>query len=282
MKVIKTIKDMKLASAEARGEGLTVVLVPTMGFLHEGHIELLNRGREEGHFLVMSLFVNPTQFGKNEDLDSYPMDIEGDLKKAEEAGVDIVFMPDAGEIYPEGFQTYVDVTELSKQLCGASREGHFRGVATVVTKLFNIVSPHKAVFGMKDFQQLTIIKRMVEDMAMDVEIVEEETVREEDGLAMSSRNSYLSESQRKAASVIPRSLNEAKNAVELGEKDALKLAKSIKKSIESEAEAVLEYVSITDPHTLAEVSEISGPALIALAVKIGPARLIDNCLVNIK
>lgn len=286
MKTVTTIKEMKLISAEARGEGLTVVLVPTMGFLHDGHIELLNRGREEGHFLVMSLFVNPTQFGENEDLDTYPADIEGDLEKAKSAGVDVVFMPNKDEMYPEGFQTYVEVDDLPDYLCGTNRPGHFRGVATVVTKLFNIVRPHKAVFGTKDFQQLAIIKKMIEDSSINVKIIEAETVREEDGLAMSSRNSYLSKAEREAAAVIPRALNEAKNAIELGEKNSKKIIKKLIKNIEAESMAVVEYVNICDPRSLIDVKKIEDTVLVAVAVKIGSTRLIDNCvtekLLNLK
>ncbi len=289
MNVVTTIKEMKLISNEARGEGLTVVLVPTMGFLHDGHIELLNRGREEGHFLVMSLFVNPTQFNDSGDLDSYPTDIEGDLKKARAAGVDVVFMPTKEEIYPpstpgsNGFQTSVEVRELGKNLCGASREGHFRGVATVVTKLFNIVDPHKAVFGIKDFQQLRIIEQLVSDLSMDVEIIREETVREEDGLAMSSRNKRLSKSQRESAKAIPEALKEAVDIINSGTTDSSVIIGQIKNTIEKSPDVQIDYIKVCDTLTLQDIEDIKDAkkaALIAVAVNIGNTRLIDNCLID--
>lgn len=289
MKTITTIKEMKLISGEARGEGLTVVLVPTMGFLHDGHIELLNRGREEGHFLVMSLFVNPTQFNDSGDLDSYPTDVEGDLEKAKAAGVDVVFMPTKEEMYPHkdpnshasnDFQTTVEVTKLSKNLCGASREGHFHGVATVVTKLFNIVSPHKAVFGIKDFQQLRIIEQLVSDLAMDVKIIREETVREEDGLAMSSRNKRLTEAQRESAKVIPDALKGAVDAINSGTTESSVIIEKITRTIEKSPEAEIDYIKVCNPKTLEDIQNIKNTALIAVAVNIGKVRLIDNCLIN--
>lgn len=197
MRVIKNVKEMQEASIASRSKGAAVVLVPTMGFLHDGHRALLKRGRAEGGLLVLSIFVNPSQFGPKEDLSAYPRDIETDLRMAEEEGVDIAFVPEAKEIYPEGYRTWVDVEGLSDRLCGASRPGHFRGVATVVLKLFNAVLPDKTVFGWKDFQQLCIIKRMASDLGLRVEIIGVDTVRDPDGLAMSSRNSYLTRRREK-------------------------------------------------------------------------------------
>ena len=276
IRVISKVREMQGASVAARARGQEVVLVPTMGFLHDGHRELLRRGRALGDLLVLSVFVNPAQFGPKEDLGAYPRDLEGDLKMAAEEGVDIAFVPTAGEMYPEGYQSYVDVEELSRHLCGASRPGHFRGVATVVLKLLNTVLPHKAVFGRKDFQQLRVIERMVEDLDMPVEIIGVETVREGDGLAMSSRNSYLSADERRAASVIPAALKEAREAAAGGERDCRVIVEEVKKIIEKERLAVIDYIKVSSGATLEEIDRIEGDALLFLAVKIGRARLIDN------
>ncbi len=278
MNVIEGVAEMQAWSGEARAKGERIVLVPTMGFLHEGHRELLRIGKKEarGGRLVLSIFVNPAQFGPREDYRAYPRDIKRDLKIAGEEGVDAVFAPKAEEMYPAGYQTYVEVEELSKHLCGRSRPGHFRGVATVVLKLFNVVKPHTAVFGKKDYQQLTIIKRLSKDLDLEVEIIGAETVRENDGLAMSSRNSYLGPEERKAASVIPRALDEAEALFSAGVKEGAEIRDKMKKIIEKEPLAVIEYIEVCDPDTLEGVGRITGSALAALAVRVGGARLIDN------
>ncbi len=276
MKVIENVKEMQVFAENARARGQKIVLVPTMGFLHDGHRELLKTGRGLGDILVLSIFVNPTQFGPKEDFKTYPRDFEKDFRIAEECGVDCIFAPRAGEMYPEGYQTFVEVTEASKNLCGESRPGHFRGVATVVLKLFNIVMPHKAIFGKKDYQQLVVIKRLAEDLNLGVEIIGAETVREPDGLAMSSRNSYLTEAERKAARCIPDALKEAEKGFLKGERDSGAVIGTVKKIIEKEPSAVVEYVKVCDKDTLADLGRIEESALLAVAVKIGRARLIDN------
>jgi pantoate--beta-alanine ligase len=280
MKVVEDIGEMKNISRETHNLGLTVVLVPTMGYLHEGHMELIKKASTIGDMLVVSIFVNQAQFGPEEDFSSYPRDIERDLKMAEEAGVGVVFHPPAEKMYPEAYQTFVEVEGLSKNLCGASRPGHFRAVATVVSKLFNIVRPDRAVFGFKDYQQFLVIKKMVEDLNMDVEIVPFETVREADGLAMSSRNSYLNTREREAALSIPRSLDAAQRAFSRGERRSEKVIEKVKKIIENEPLAVIDYVKVCDPVTLSALDRIEDRALLALAVRIGKARLIDNCILS--
>lgn len=280
MRVIKAIEEMKGFSSARAAEGKSVVLVPTMGSLHQGHLELLKKGRGLGHALVMSIFVNPLQFGPKEDYNGYPRDMERDLRIAGEAGVDAVFAPESSEIYPEGHDTFVDVEGLSKRLCGVSRPVHFRGVATVVLKLFNIVRPQKAVFGKKDFQQLLIIRKMVRDLNLDIEIVPVDTVRESDGLAMSSRNAYLNPVERKAAAAIPAALRAAKDAYSRGERNPSAIVRDMKKIIENEGPAVIEYITVCDPFTLKDVSIIGRGALVAVAVRLGAARLIDNILLQ--
>lgn len=282
MNVIESVAGMRGWSSEARAEGVRIVLVPTMGFLHDGHRELLRIGKKEarGGKLVLSIFINPAQFGPKEDFRTYPRDIDRDLLIAGEEGVDVVFAPNAGEMYPAGYETYVDVERLSKYLCGRSRPGHFRGVATVVLKLFNVVRPDAAVFGKKDYQQLTIIKRMTKDLDIDIEIIGAETVREQDGLAMSSRNSYLGPRERLAAVVIPRALFEAEALFSAGVREGAEIMDKMKKIIEKEPLAVVEYIEVCDPDTLQVVSRITGSVLVALAVRIGKARLIDNRVLN--
>lgn len=280
MRVIKAIEEMKGFSSARAAEGRSVVLAPTMGSLHQGHLELLKKGRGLGHALVMSIFVNPLQFGPKEDYNGYPRDMERDLRIAGEADVDAVFAPESSEIYPEGHDTFVDVEGLSKRLCGVSRPGHFRGVATIVLKLFNIVRPQKAVFGKKDFQQLLIIRKMVRDLNLDIEIVPVDTVRESDGLAMSSRNAYLNPAERKAAAAIPASLRAAKDAYSRGERNPSAIMEDMKKIIENEGPAVIEYITVCDPFTLKDVSSIVRGALVAVAVRLGAARLIDNILLQ--
>ena len=289
MRVVCGIDEMRRSSADAFGEGAAVVLVPTMGSLHRGHMALVDRAREEagdGGLVVMSIFVNPVQFGEGEDYSSYPRPIEEDLKMAEEAGVDIVFTPRPEEVYPGGYATYVTVEgRLTDCLCGASRPDHFRGVATVVAKLFNMVRPDKAVFGLKDFQQLLVIRRLAGDLDLAVEIIGVETVREADGLAVSSRNAYLNSSEREAAARLPVALEAARRALDGGEHGAAELREVVKKTVEAGGGAVVEYpvveyIEIRDPVTLEEVSRVEGRALLALAVRIGKARLIDNTILE--
>ena len=279
MKIIETVGEMKAASASMRARGRSIALVPTMGCLHRGHRELMRVARQAADEVVLSIFVNPAQFGPNEDYSAYPRETAGDIETARAEGVDIVFAPTAEEVYPEGFSTFVEVEGPSRGLCGASRPGHFRGVATVVLKLFNVVRPDRAVFGRKDYQQLKVIERMVTDLDLDVEIIPVDTVRDPDGLATSSRNRYLSPAQRKAALVIPRSLEAAAALWSSGERDPAAIVEKMKKIIEVEPEAVVEYVEVRHPETLEPVKR-PGPegALVALAVRVGPARLIDNRL----
>jgi pantoate--beta-alanine ligase len=286
MKVIKDVGEMREFSAAASRRGFSPVLVPTMGFLHDGHRELLRVGRENCALpggkrpLVLSIFVNPSQFGPSEDFSTYPRDLERDLDIARSEGVDVVFAPLPEGMYPEGFQTHVEVTELSAPLCGRLRPGHFRGVATVVLKLFNIVSPAIAIFGRKDYQQLLVIKRMVEDLNVGVDIIGVDTVREPDGLAMSSRNAYLDTNERRAALCVPRALDAALEAFRGGEAAAAAIVEKMKKIIEKEPSAVIEYIDIRDASTLAPVERVEREALVALAVRIGKTRLIDNCVLS--
>lgn len=259
--------------------GRTVGLVPTMGALHDGHLSLVRMARDENDILVVSIYVNPAQFAPSEDLSKYPRDIEGDTEKLKREGVDILFLPDDSLMYPKGYSTFVEVEGISGKLCGLFRPGHFRGVATVVTKLFNIVSPGKAYFGQKDFQQTIVIKRLVKDLDMEIEIVVCPTVREADGLAMSSRNTYLSKEERAAASVIYRSLSEAKEAIKSGIIKTREIRKLMKEKLRSEPlVSEVQYSSVYDPESLEELEDIEGDVLLAVAVKIGNTRLIDNML----
>ncbi len=264
-------------------EGKRVGLVPTMGFLHEGHKSLMDRARKENDIVVASVFVNPTQFGPNEDLESYPRDIEHDKKIMQSAGVDFVFYPEVEEMYPSGYATYVDVEgTITKRLCGASRKGHFRGVATVVTKLFNLCVPDRAYFGMKDAQQVSVIERMVEDMNIDIEIVPCPIVRESDGLAMSSRNTYLSETQRQDALVLKRSLDHAREMIESGQRDANTVYEEMKGMIEKFDYARIDYIELVDARTLEPIEKLAGDVLIALAVWFGKSKLLDNVRLEVK
>jgi pantoate--beta-alanine ligase len=251
-----------------------------MGFLHEGHLTLLREGRKRSDCLVLSIFVNPTQFGPGEDLDAYPRDTEKDLELAEKEGVNIVFMPDSDELYGKNFQTYVELEKLPHYLCGVSRPIHFRGVATVVTKLFNIVRPHTAIFGQKDFQQLAIIRQMVLDLNFDIEIIGVPTVREDDGLAMSSRNAYLTTDQRSSAICLFKALLNASSMVKSGEKKASVIIKKTIEYIDAYNDTRIDYVTLCDPVTLEDVDSIDGPVLMALAVFIGKTRLIDNMVLD--
>jgi pantoate--beta-alanine ligase len=280
IEVINTIKEMQEYSDGLRRKSRTIAFVPTMGFLHEGHLSLMRQGKKHGDELVVSIFVNPTQFGPGEDLETYPRDMERDLKLTREEGVNVVFSPDAEELYPDKFQTYVNLEKLPNHLCGISRPHFFRGVATVVTKLFNIVKPHYAVFGQKDYQQLAVIRQMVRDLNMDIEIIGVPTVREPDGLAMSSRNAYLKPEQRPSALTLYKSLNQAQELLESGGKDAEKIIHFLSDLITSYPDTEIDYISICDPETLVDMKTIDRPALLALAVKVGKTRLIDNGILN--
>lgn len=280
MEIIHNISSMQAFSERKRMEGMLIGLVPTMGALHEGHLSLIREAKRQTDIIIVSIFVNPTQFGPHEDYSSYPRDLKGDTEKVKSAGGDIIFAPSSEEMYPHGYLTYVNVEGVTEPLCGLSRPGHFRGVATVVTKLFNIVKPHKAFFGQKDYQQSVVIKRMVKDLNIDIDIVLLPTVREPDGLAMSSRNSYLSEEERKAATILYKSLMTASEMVKDGKRDVKRIYFEIKRMIEKEPLAVIDYIAITDPETLQNINEIEEKALIALSVRIGRTRLIDNILIE--
>jgi pantoate--beta-alanine ligase len=276
MRIIEDIAAMREWSEAERRAGRRIAFVPTMGFLHRGHLCLVRDAKARGDRLVVSIFVNPTQFGPGEDFSGYPRDFERDCALLESEGVDALFHPSVEEMYPRGGQTRVDVEPLSLSLCGASRPGHFRGVATVVTKLFNIVLPHLAVFGEKDYQQLQVIRRLVRDLSLGVEIVGHPIVREADGLAMSSRNAYLSEAERLAAVCLSRALCKAERLFKRGELSARALVRNALAEIEKEPLASVEYVRLCDAETLDEIAVIDDAAVLALAVRIGKARLIDN------
>jgi pantoate--beta-alanine ligase len=280
MEVIATVKEMQQRSEQLRQEVKTIAFVPTMGYLHEGHLALMREGRQRGDALVISIFVNPTQFGPGEDYERYPRDMKRDLKLAQKVGVDIVFTPSAHEMYPDGFQTAVEVKKVTKNLCGLSRPGHFRGVTTVVAKLFNIVKPHITLFGQKDYQQLVTIKRMVEDLNMDIEVIGIPTVRERDGLAMSSRNAYLSPQKRKEAASLYRALLKGETLFRQGERIVAVILNHVRGVIEGEKSAQIDYAKICDAHTLGDIEEIKGEAIIAMAVHIGKTRLIDNIILK--
>jgi pantoate--beta-alanine ligase len=280
MHIITSVKEMRERTAEARAEGNTIAFVPTMGFLHEGHASLMREGRKRGNLLVVSIFVNPAQFGAGEDFESYPRDLRRDSEIARECGVDIIFAPDAREMYPAGYQTWVNVETISLPLCGASRPGHFRGVTTVVAKLFNIVKPTFAFFGEKDYQQLAVIRRMVSDLNMDVEVVGLPTVREPDGLAMSSRNSYLSASERKSALCLSRALDAASTLFRSGEVSVARLREAVLGILGEEPEARIDYVEFRCGENLEEVERADDRTVLALAVRIGATRLIDNVIVG--
>jgi len=275
MRVVHTIAEARAVRRALPG---TWGFVPTMGYLHEGHLSLVRRARAENDRVAVSIFVNPTQFGPHEDYARYPRDLERDLRLLEPLGVDLVFVPSVEEMYPPGFQTWVIVEEVSRPLEGASRPGHFRGVATVVAKLFNILRPDRAYFGQKDAQQTVVIRRMVQDLNIPVEIVICPTVREPDGLAMSSRNTYLNPEERRAATVLFRALQAAKARYEAGERDAERLREAMREVIRAEPLARIDYVSVAHPETLQELERVEGPALLSLAVYIGTTRLIDNLM----
>ncbi len=279
MEILRTVSEVREWARRQRTAGRAIHFVPTMGYFHEGHLSLMRRANADGGAVIVSIFVNPLQFGANEDLDRYPRDFERDRLMAESVGVDAIFYPEVSEMYPPGYQTEVRVKELSKPLCGRSRLGHFEGVATVVLKLFNIVTPDRAYFGMKDYQQLRIIEQLVQDMNLPIEIVPCPIVREPDGLAMSSRNVYLTPEERAAATVLYRSLQWAQAQVESGERNALKLREGVYERLAAEPLARIDYVEVVDAETLQPVERVVRPTLIALAVFFGKARLIDNCVV---
>ena len=278
MKIIEDINEMHHYAMQLRHEGKAIGFVPTMGALHEGHLSLMRQAREASEHLVVSIFVNPAQFGPKEDYKEYPRDPRGDTEMTRTADVDTLFTPPPSAIYPEGYRTYVEVEGLSGVMCGRTRPGHFRGVATIVLKLFNIVRPHKAFFGQKDYQQTVIIRRMTKDLHLGVDVIALPTVREADGLAMSSRNQYLSPEERRSAEILYRSLQEAHSRFDKGEHSAEKLREVIIEVLKGESSVQLEYAAIVHPETLEEVREADSGTVIALAAQIGRTRLIDNIL----
>jgi pantoate--beta-alanine ligase len=280
MEIIDNVKDMQVQANKVRRQGKTIAFVPTMGFLHNGHISLIKEGKKSGDILVLSIFVNPAQFGPNEDFDSYPKNLAKDLELAEKQGVDIVFTPDKEKLYQKNYQTYVDLNNLTNHLCGLYRPGFFKGVTTVVTKLFNIVKPHYAVFGEKDYQQLAVIRQMVKDLNFDIKIIGSPTLREEDGLAMSSRNSYLTKELRPAALSLYNALIKAKDLVKKGEKNSSVIINAVTVDIKNHKNTKIEYISLCNLNTLEEVSNIEEPVVMALAVNIKTTRLIDNMILT--
>lgn len=279
MKIVGTVKEVREQVKEWRKQGLSVGFVPTMGYLHEGHKSLMDAARKGNDKVVVSIFVNPMQFGPTEDLATYPRDLDHDAALCESAGVDLIFHPEAEEMYEKDFCSFVDMTGLTEGLCGKTRPIHFRGVCTVVNKLFNIVTPDHAYFGQKDGQQLAVIKRMVRDLNMDIEIVGCPIVREEDGLAKSSRNTYLSPEERKAALILSKTVALGKELAKT-EKDANKVVEAMKKNIETEPLAKIDYVEAVDALSMAPVEKLEGTCMLAMAVYIGKTRLIDNTLIN--
>lgn len=280
MKIINSILHMQAFAIAPERQGRRIVLVPTMGYLHEGHASLLREGRSHGDVLVLSIFVNPIQFGKNEDLDRYPRDLERDCQLAEQCGVDIVFIPSVSEMYPDGFQTSVSVRDIAQPLCGASRPGHFDGVATVVAKLFNIVRPDTALFGNKDFQQLAVIRRMAADLNLPVDIIGMPIVREADGLAMSSRNAYLSAAERQSALCLYRAVRRVRELFAAGERSTAVLQREACTVIGQEPVAEIDYVELRDGLLLQEQESADSHTVLAMAVKIGKTRLIDNTVLG--
>jgi pantoate--beta-alanine ligase len=280
MKVAKTIQEMRNMVRAARNEGRKTGLVPTMGALHIGHISLIEAAAKDCDFVVVSIFVNPTQFGPGEDFEKYPRPLQADLEICRKAQVDVVFAPEPEQMYPTENLTWVTVEKLTGSLCGRSRPGHFRGVTTVCTKLFNVVTPDFAYFGQKDAQQAIVIKRMVADLNMPLEIIICPTVREANGLAVSSRNQYLSAQQRKDAANIYKSLQTCRKSIEAGTTETHKIIAEMQKILQQIPSAQIEYISIVDAETLESVDKIAGKVLAAVAVKVGPARLIDNILVD--
>ncbi|MGN0498980.1 MAG: pantoate--beta-alanine ligase [Acutalibacteraceae bacterium] len=280
MNIEYTVKDVRSQVNEWKKEGLTIGYVPTMGYLHEGHRSLIEAARANNDRVVVSIFVNPMQFAPTEDLESYPRDLEKDAKMCEEVGVDLLFHPEPSEMYADGFCSYVDMNGLTTELCGRTRPTHFRGVQTVVLKFFNIIKPDRAYFGQKDAQQLAVIKRMVADLNVDVEIIGCPIIREDDGLAKSSRNTYLNPDERKAALILSKSLKLGKELIESGETDSKAVIKAISDNINTEPLAKIDYVSVVDFNTITPVEKIEKSVLVAIAVYIGKTRLIDNFIIE--
>ncbi len=276
MKIVSTVNDVRSTVKEWKKNGLKVGLVPTMGFLHEGHLSLIKKAVAENDKVIVSVFVNPTQFGPNEDFEAYPRDLNKDAALCEEAGANLIFHPEPEEMYPDGFCSSVNMTGLTDALCGKSRPIHFQGVCTVVSKLFNIAAPDNAYFGEKDAQQLAIIKRMVKDLNFDIKITGCPIIREEDGLAKSSRNTYLNPEERQAALVLSKAVKCGRSLVEGGEKDSAVILKEMKSIIENEPLARIDYVEIVDMNTMKNIDKVKGDVLCAMAVYIGKTRLIDN------
>lgn len=281
MKVTGKIHEIREEIKGWKKAGLTVGFVPTMGYLHEGHASLMKEAKKQCDKVVVSIFVNPMQFGVNEDLDSYPRDLEADKVLCQQVGVDLIFHPQVEEMYAEGFCSFVDMDGLTKELCGKSRPIHFRGVCTVVNKLFNIVQPHKAFFGQKDAQQLAVICRMVKDLNMDIEVIGCPIIREEDGLAKSSRNTYLNEEERKAALILSKTIFMGEELVRKGERSSIKLLSLMREMLASEPMAEIDYVEAVSMDTIERIQILEGNVLVAIAVKIGRTRLIDNFIATI-
>lgn len=282
MEIIEASSELRKAVKKARRTGLSIGFVPTMGYLHEGHLSLMRQARQDNDVVVVSIFVNPTQFGPNEDLDAYPRDAARDKALMAGENVDLAYFPSVEQLYPEGYTTYVNVEgPMSQVLCGKSRPVHFRGVTTIVTKLFHLVAPDRAYFGQKDAQQVAIIQRMVKDLDFDLEVVVCPTVREADGLAMSSRNTYLSPQHRADAVALSQSLFEARDMIGKGERQAEGILQHIESNIRAVPDAVLDYIAIVDAQTLSDVSRLDGEILIALAVQLGGTRLIDNIRIRV-
>lgn len=282
MQVVKTIVQLRAVLQPYRSEGRSVGFVPTMGYLHDGHLALVQRARRENDVVAVSIFVNPTQFGPNEDLAAYPRDLERDLALLDKGGTDLVFCPSVEELYPPGYMTYVNIEgAVTETLCGRSRPGHFRGVATIVSKLFHLVMPHRAYFGQKDAQQVAVIQQMVRDLDFDLEVVPCATVREADGLALSSRNTYLTAAQRAQAPLIHQALQDARRAIDAGERRAAKVVERIKRQLAAMDDSTIDYVSVVDARTLADLDTIGEDVLIAVAIRVGRTRLIDNIRVHV-
>ena len=279
MQVIETIDEMKTLVKEWKKQGLSIGFVPTMGYLHSGHLSLIKAARQNDK-LVVSIFVNPLQFGANEDLDKYPRDLQQDTQLCEKEKVDVLFVPSVAQMYPAGFSAFVDMHSLTDKLCGASRKGHFKGVCTILTKFFNIIKPNKAYFGQKDAQQCAVVRQMVSDLNMSVELEICPIVRENDGLAKSSRNVYLNEAERKAALVLSRAIFLGERLVKSGEKSAKVVEEAMQKELSSEKLARTDYVAVVDANTMQSIERIQGDVLGAIAVYIGKTRLIDNFLLR--
>ncbi|NQT79308.1 MAG: pantoate--beta-alanine ligase [Candidatus Aminicenantes bacterium] len=282
MKIVTKIIDVKKELKEVRSQGKTIGFVPTMGYLHEGHLSLVRESLQSTDVTVVSNFINPAQFGPKEDFKEYPRDLERDSELLEKEGVDYLFVPDKNEIYPEGYETYIEVHNLQDKLCGRSRPGHFRGVCTVVLKLFNIICPDISFFGQKDAQQAVILKRMVQDLDLDVRIEVLPIIREKDGLALSSRNAYLSREERKAALVLSKSLKEAQSMIEKGERDSVEIVSRMREVINSEPLVKIDYIEIVDMVKLNPIARMEKEALAALAAYIGKVRLIDNTILRVE